>query len=104
MNAWPTSDDPAAYVAESIASAVHRYEARVTVHLPAAELRRRVPKRAGTIEPIDDERCELRTSDYDLDWLALRIAMLDAELEVHEPPELVEHLKRLAQRVGRAVG
>ena len=30
--------------------------------------------------------------------------MLDAELEVHEPPELVERLKRLAQRVSRAVG
>ena len=99
----PPARDPAAYVAESISSAVHRYEARVTVHVPAGELRRRVPARAGTIEPIDDERCELRTSDYDLDWLALRIAMLDAELEVHEPPELVEHLKRLAQRVGRAV-
>ena len=76
----------------------------MTVHLPAAELRKRVPPRAGTIEPLDAERCELRTGDYDLDWLALRIAMLDAELEVHEPPELVERLQRLAQRVSRAVG
>ena len=100
----PPARDPAAYVAESISSALHRYEARVTVHLPAAELRKRVPPRAGTIEPLDAERCELRTGDYDLDWLALRIAMLDAELEVHEPPELVERLQRLAQRVSRAVG
>ena len=100
----PPARDPAAYVAESISSAVHRYEARVTVHAAGGELRRRVPARAGTIEPIDERSCELRTSDYDLDWLALRIAMLDAELEVHEPPELVDHLKRLAERVGRAVG
>ena len=100
----PPARDPAVYVAESISSAVHRHEARLTVHLPAAELRKRVPARAGTIEPIDEGSCELRTSDYDLDWLALRIAMLDAELEVHEPPELVDHLRRLASRVARAVG
>ena len=29
--------------------------------------------------------------------------MLDVEFEVHEPPELVERLRRLARRVGRAV-
>jgi len=31
-----------------------------------------------------------------LDWLALRIAMLGVDFEVHEPPELVEHLCALA--------
>jgi len=34
--------------------------------------------------------------------LAIRIAMLDVELEVHEPPELVERLRALADRLTRA--
>jgi predicted DNA-binding transcriptional regulator YafY len=100
----PPAKDAAAYVARSIASGLNRYEARVTVHVPAAELRKRVPRHAGTVEPLDERTCELRTGDYDLDWLALRIAMLDAEFEVHEPPELVEQLRLLARRVGRSVG
>ena len=30
--------------------------------------------------------------------------MLGAEFEVHEPPELIERLRELSGRVGRAVG
>jgi predicted DNA-binding transcriptional regulator YafY len=61
-----------------------------------------VPSRWGTVEPIDDERCEYRTGDDDLEWLALRIAMLGVEFEVHAPPELVAHLRAMGRRVQRA--
>ena len=62
-----------------------RYEARVTVQRP----RRRWRKRAGsgpTSTPIDEDSCEYRTSDDNLDWLAMRIAMLGDDFEVHGPP------------------
>ena len=62
-----------------------------------------LPLAWGTIEPIDERTCEYRTGDDDLDWLALRIAMLGVDFEVHEPPELVEHLRR-AGAAGRAGG
>jgi predicted DNA-binding transcriptional regulator YafY len=94
--------DAAAYVADSIAAAPTRYEARVTVKASADAVRQRMPSYWGTIEPIDDSTCEYRTGDDDLDWLALRIAVLDVEFEVHEPPELVRHLRALARRVQRA--
>ena len=96
--------DAAAYVKESIAGAWSRYEARVTVHAPADEVGKRLPYFAGGLEPIDDQRCEYRTSDDDLQWLALRVAMLGVEVEVHEPPELVAHLKAMAGRLHRAAG
>ena len=71
---------------------------------PAAEARKRVAARAGARSSRSTMRsCEYRTGDYDLDWLALRIAMLGADFEVHEPPELVEHLRALASRLDRAV-
>jgi hypothetical protein len=34
----------------------------------------------------------------------LRIAALGADFELHEPPELVEQLRALSLRLGRAAG
>jgi predicted DNA-binding transcriptional regulator YafY len=99
----PTSD-PATYVQQSIKGAWSRYEARVTVHASAEEVARRMPYVADALEPIAADRCVYRTSDYDLEWLALRIAMLGADVDVHEPPELVAQLDLLAERLRRATG
>jgi predicted DNA-binding transcriptional regulator YafY len=89
-------------VRNSIAGAFSRYEARVTVHAPAHEIAARLPWVAGALEPIDERRCEYRTADENLEWLALRVAMLGAEVEVHEPPELIAQLGVLADRLRRA--
>ncbi len=93
--------DPAAYVAANLRASPSRYQARVTVHAPAAELEAR-PYLWGTVQPAGADRCEYRTSDDSLDWLAMRIGMLGYDFEVHEPPELVERFARLADRFGRA--
>jgi predicted DNA-binding transcriptional regulator YafY len=100
----PPARDAAAYVAQSISAAPNRYEARVTLHAPAEAIRKRVPSRWGAVEPIDDRTCVYRTGDYDIEWLALRVVMLGVDFEVHEPPELVEQLLVLAERLGRAAG
>jgi predicted DNA-binding transcriptional regulator YafY len=97
----PTKD-ASAYVERSISDAPSRFEARVTVHAPAAEIASRLPPYWGTFEPIDAQSCEYRARDDDLGWLAMRIAMLGVEVEVHEPPELIEHLRALARRLRRA--
>jgi predicted DNA-binding transcriptional regulator YafY len=94
--------DAAAYVEQSIAGTPNRFEAKVTLHAGADEIKSRVPAYWGTIEPIDSHTCEYRTGDEDLRWLALRIAMLDVDFEVHEPPELIEHLGVLSRRLRRA--
>lgn len=78
-----------------IKRAPSRFEARVTLHAAAEEISGRVPTHFGTIEPIDAHTCEYQTSDDDLRWLAMRIAMLGVDFEVHEPPELLEHLRTL---------
>ena len=96
--------DAAVYVERSITEAQHRYEARVTIHAPADEVAARVPAYWGTVEEKDARSCELRIGDDDLGWLAVRLAMIPVEFEVHEPPELVEHLRALAGRLGRAAG
>ncbi len=96
--------DAAAYVEQSLAGAWSRYEARVTVHASADEIAKRLPYVAGALEPIDAHSCEYRASDDDLEWLAIRIAMLGVDVDVHEPPELIPRLNALAGRLRRATG
>src|SRR5262245_30590563 len=96
----PTKD-AAAYVQQSLRSYPSRYDARVTVHASAAELAGR--RYLGSdITEVAEGRCEVRISDDNLDWLAVRIAMLDYEYEVHEPPELIERMRRMGERIMRS--
>lgn len=95
--------DAAAYVGQSLAAAPARYDASVTVQAPAAELSSR-RWLGGTVEPIGDDRCLYRTSDDNLDWLAVRVAMIGHEIDVHGPPELIERLRELSGRIARATG
>jgi predicted DNA-binding transcriptional regulator YafY len=94
--------DAAAYVEQSLAGAFSRFEARVTVHAPAAELERRLSFVGGSVTPIDEHRCEYRVSDDNPEWLAMRITMLGFDVEAHEPPELIAALRELARRLNRA--
>ncbi len=98
------AESAAAYVAENLSRRPNRYEARVTLHASAAEVRRKTRSPWGGIEPIDERSCEFRAGDDDLDWLTLRLLMLDVEFDVHGPPELAEHLNTLARRFARAAG
>jgi len=94
--------DAAAYVRKSIAEKPNRYDAVVTLHAPAEEVTRRVPRYWGRIEAIDARTCRYTTGDDDLRWLALRVAMLGVDFEVDDPPELIEHLRELGARLARA--
>jgi predicted DNA-binding transcriptional regulator YafY len=72
----------------------------------AENIASRVPRYWGAIKPIDAHTCQYRTGDDDDDddlrWLALRIVHLEVDFEVHEPPELIEHLRTLGSRLTRA--
>lgn len=94
--------DAGAYVEQSITRAPSRFQARVTLRAGAEEMTSRLPPRWGTIRAIDEHTCEYRAGDDDLRWLAMRIAMLGVDFEVHEPPELIERLGALASRLTRA--
>ena len=93
--------DAAAFVERSLRSYPSKYEARVTVECAASVLEGRRGL-GGEITPLGDDRCELRTSDDNLDWLAMRIAMLPVPYTVHGPPELVERLRAIAGTIARA--
>lgn len=94
--------DPVAFVSEGQRAGAKGYEARVTVRAPAEVVLRRVARGWADVTPLDADTCEVRTGDDDLGWLAMRIIALDADIEVHEPPELRERLAAIGERLTRA--
>jgi predicted DNA-binding transcriptional regulator YafY len=57
----------------------------------------------GAVEPLDAQSCVLVTGADSLDTIALYLGLLGVDFSVDEPPELVEHVRRLADRYSRAV-
>ncbi|MER7364701.1 helix-turn-helix transcriptional regulator [Nonomuraea wenchangensis] len=99
----PPDTDLAAYMSRSISSAPYRYQGRFTMHAPAEVVAERMPATVGTIEPLDERSCTLSTGSNDLDELAMWVALMDIDFDVHEPPELVDRFGVLSARLARAV-
>jgi predicted DNA-binding transcriptional regulator YafY len=96
------SEDVAAYVTQSISTDTYRFRARVTVQAPASEVSARLSAVAGRIEELDANRCVLYTGGESLDALAFHLGFMGFDFEVHEPKELIERLRQLAERLARA--
>ena len=97
-----SDDDVAALVSRGVPAAARRYQARVTVHAPAAAIAERIGPWVGTVEAVDGETCILDTGADTLEILAVYLGMLDADFSVIEPPELVDNVRGLAGRYARA--
>ncbi|GAB2899338.1 WYL domain-containing protein [Streptomyces mayteni] len=100
----PPGEDLAAYTSRAISSAPYRYQARLTMHAPAETVRRRVAPTVGTVEPVDAETCVLTCGANSLDEIVVWVALTDIGFEAHEPPELVERIGVLADRLRAASG
>jgi predicted DNA-binding transcriptional regulator YafY len=94
--------DAAEFVGRGIATMPNKYEARLTLHASAETIAKHPYARWGTIRPLDDDRCEYRTGDDNLDWLATRLMLLGVDFDLHEPAELVAHMSGWSARLRRA--
>lgn len=98
------ADDLAAYLVQNLSRSPYRYQARLTMHGSAAQVSAEVPPSIGVVEPVDERTCTLRIGSDDLDHLAVWIAAFGFDFDIHEPPELAEHMRTLAARMQRAAG
>ncbi|MEV8635792.1 YafY family protein [Streptosporangium sp. NPDC051023] len=98
------SEDAAAFVTRRLHSLAPTYEVRATLFLPAEEAVSRLGAAPGEVQPLDEHRCLLHGRADTLEWLAARLLMLGCEFQVHEPPELLEHLRALSACALRAAG
>lgn len=98
------AEDMARYVSERVSSAPWRTRAQVTVHAPADVVADRVPLWVGQVQAVDEHTCVLSTGSDNPQTLAVYLGMMGIDFTVTDPPELVEALRVLAGRYGRAIG
>ncbi|MCF6472663.1 WYL domain-containing protein [Nonomuraea sp. MG754425] len=92
------------YVSERISVHPYRYRGRFTVHAPAEVVAARMPATVAAVEPATRDTCVLNAGADSLDELAAWVGQLGVPFEVHEPPELAEHLRALGARLLDAAG
>ncbi len=105
-------DDAAEFVRERILQLPRPYEVTARVRLAAGQVRDRIGRwavveEAGTADgTVADEEaeCTVRASTDSLDWAAFALLTLAADFEVLAPPELRDHLRGWAARLGAAAG
>ena len=98
----PPEGDFAAFVSKSLSQVPYPYHARVTLHAPVEALAKRIPPWAGVLEAIDESSCMLRSGSHSLEGITIHLSMLGVEFQVHEPPELVDYVRKLTERLARA--
>lgn len=94
--------DAAAFVAEGITAAPYRHRARIHVFAPADVVAERVTPTSGIVETVDRDSCLLVTGADSLTAIAMHVAALGHAFTVLEPPDLVEEIGVLADRLAAA--
>lgn len=100
----PPEGDFATYVSKSVSYRHFEHRARVTLHAPVAKVAERVPPMYGSLEAIDETSCTLVTGAPTLEMLAIHLAFIGVDFQVHEPVGLEEHLKAVMVRIARSIG
>ncbi|RCV52911.1 helix-turn-helix transcriptional regulator [Marinitenerispora sediminis] len=100
----PPERDAAAFLTRKLSSMAPTYEVVATLRLPAEEAARLLGTGAGEVRPIDAHSCRLRGHADTVERSAAWLLMLGCDFEVHEPPELVAHLRTVAARAAGAAG
>ncbi|GAA3143986.1 YafY family protein [Planomonospora alba] len=101
----PPDPDARAYVSRTVAAAPYRHSARVTVRLPAEEVRARLPTTMpGKVEAVDAGTSVIRLGADSPHVIVRELAALGADFTLDGPPELRAHLRAAARRLLAAAG
>jgi predicted DNA-binding transcriptional regulator YafY len=95
-------EDAAEYVAKGVTSRAYRFQARVVLPASAEVVVEQTWPGFAAVTPLGDDSCELFTGFASLDALAMFIGTLGMDFEIKEPPELLDHLRVVADRLTRA--
>lgn len=99
----PPETDLSGYLSRGVSDSPYRYSARITLAVPAETAADRIAPTVGVIEAVDTETCVLRTGSNSLDELAVYVATFGFPFRVHEPPELIAHIRELTARLAASV-
>jgi predicted DNA-binding transcriptional regulator YafY len=94
--------DAAAFVRKGALAVRQPFVARLRVSAPASAVSEIIGSFAESVEVVDGSTCILTVGSGSPRQLAPWLALLQADFEVLEPPELVTELRELAGRYARA--
>ncbi|MFE3827898.1 helix-turn-helix transcriptional regulator [Streptomyces sp. NPDC059092] len=95
--------DAAQFLTRSMSRLQPRMDVDVTFRAPAEFVAARMPSYLPAPVPTGPHSCRLRMTVSDsLEWIALRLALVDCEFTAHAPAELTEYLYELGARLTRA--
>lgn len=98
----PTGD-AAEFLTSSMARRQPELAVDVSFAAPAEFVASRLPASIGPLERTGEGSCRLRAVLTDsLEWVALRLALVDCEFTAHRPEQLVTYLSDLGARLSRA--
>ncbi len=95
----PDGVDAAQFVDAGIQTMATMVEAVVTVQATPDDVAEVRVMARYDVEPLDDSTTRLRLRAEDVDWLAVVVAALPFPAEVHDPPELVDAVRRMGERL-----
>jgi predicted DNA-binding transcriptional regulator YafY len=89
-------------VLREVASTGWKIRARIAIAAPADRVVARINPAVGVVETVDDHNSILVTGADSLATVAAYVGMLEMDFRVTEPPELVDHVRRVGERYLRA--
>ncbi|GAA4915517.1 transcriptional regulator [Streptomyces coeruleoprunus] len=99
----PTGD-PGSLLGLSLNRRRDELDVDVTFSAPASFVAARLPAHLAPVA-TGEGTCRVRARAADsVEWLAVRLALVDCEFTVHGPEPLVAYVTELGARLGRAVG
>ncbi len=96
------AEDAAAYVRAAVGQRTPGHSIELLVDAPAERVRARIGRWARLEETPGGTVVRMEADT--LDWPAMAIAVLDADVTVIEPAELLDHVARWAENLGRVRG
>ena len=99
----PPEGDFAKFVSKSLSQVPYPVRARITLHAPMEALARRIPPSAGVLESTGPSSCLLQTGSYSVEGIAMHLSWLGVDFRVHEPPELIDFMGKLAARFAASI-
>lgn len=100
----PEDGDLRKYVSRSVSADAYSYQAQVIFHARMELVAEHISPAAGVLEAVDTESCRLLTGAHSWYVLAVHLALVGIDFTVESPPQFVEYLRVLHDRLGRTLG
>lgn len=94
----PPEGDFVAFVSHSVAYAPYAHQVTVLLRVPLRTAAEKIPPSVGLLEAIDESTCMLRFGAPSMEGFSAFLAYVGFDFEVREPVELVNAIRRLAER------